>query len=122
MAGGLNILGTSGQNVEDVKRNTDLQDPLETMEHILNWGHLAPTCPDTLGCYPYQDRDPFVIERKPHVFFAANQEKFGAKVLQHQDGAKTLLISVPKLSSSKQICLVNLKQLSGEILEFTAEC
>ena len=26
------------------------------MESCLNWRHLAPTAPDTLTCYPYQDR------------------------------------------------------------------
>lgn len=29
------------------------------------------------GCYPFTDRDPFLIESCPHVYFIGNQDKFG---------------------------------------------
>ena len=72
--GGLEIVGTSGQNLHDLMSNTDLECPLEALERLLKWGHLVPTSPDTLGCYPFEDKDPFVMARKPAVFFAANQK------------------------------------------------
>ena len=74
--GGRLILGTSGQNIDDVLRNTSLPGPIEALESLLSWSHLAPTCPDTLGCFPFQDKDPFVLNRRPHILFAANQPKF----------------------------------------------
>ena len=74
--GGRVILGTSGQNVDDIMRNTDIKSPVEVMECLLNWSHLTPTCPDTLGCFPFQDKDPFILKQRPHIFFAGNQEKF----------------------------------------------
>lgn len=43
------ILGTSGQPVDDVRRYSDIDDPLEILEKTLEWGHIAPTAPDTLG-------------------------------------------------------------------------
>ena len=63
--GGRRLLATAGQAVRDVLRNTDMTDPLDAMESCLRWGHVAPTCPDTLGCYPYTDQDPFVLDHLP---------------------------------------------------------
>ena len=31
------------------------------MEAILDWGHLAPTAPDTLSVYPFTTDDPFLL-------------------------------------------------------------
>lgn len=74
--GGLRILGTSGQPVLDVMKYCEIADPLEVMESCLKWNHLAPTAPDTLGCYPFYDSDPFILQDCPHVIFAGNQEKY----------------------------------------------
>ena len=45
------ILGTSGQPVDDVKRYSDIEDSLDILERMLEWGHIAPTAPDTLSEY-----------------------------------------------------------------------
>jgi hypothetical protein len=37
------------------------------------WGHLAPTCPDTIGCFPYYEQDPFVLDTLPDIFIVGNQ-------------------------------------------------
>ena len=50
-------------------------------EHCLRWRHLAPTAPDTLTCYPFHDRDPFILTATPHVFFVGNQPAFEARVV-----------------------------------------
>ena len=73
------ILGTSGQNVNDILRNCSLTDPLDALEALLKWSHIAPTCPDTLGCFPFDDKDPFVIDRLPSVIFAGNQDTFNQR-------------------------------------------
>lgn len=77
--GGVRIMGTSGQPVKDVMRYSEITDPLEVLESCLQWNHLAPTAPDTLGCYPFYENDPFIIEECPHVFFAGNQDEFAAR-------------------------------------------
>ena len=46
---GVTFLGTSGQNLEDVMKNSNISDPIEALECLVRWSHLAPTCPDTLG-------------------------------------------------------------------------
>jgi len=74
---GLHLLGTSGQNVHDIMRNTSgLDSAVDVMRALLSWRHLAPTCPDTLACFPYREEDPFILDKLPHVLFAANQDKF----------------------------------------------
>lgn len=36
-------------------------------------------CP---GCYPFTDRDPFLIESCPHVYFIGNQDKYDTRLLK----------------------------------------
>ena len=55
-----------------------LDSALDAMECTMRWSHIAPTCPDTLGCFPYTDSDPFIIKSRPHVNFVGNQ-KFGQR-------------------------------------------
>ena len=42
----------------------DAQKPgcLRRLEETLEWRHMAPTAPETLGCYPFVTEDPFIIE------------------------------------------------------------
>lgn len=118
---GVEVVGTSGQNLLDLMSNTDIEDPLDALECLLKYGHLVPTSPDTLGCYPYHDRDPFVMARKPSIFFAANQKEFGQRSVEHQDGSKTICIAVPEFSTTGLICLVNIHSLECEQIGFEFE-
>ena len=79
---GVTFLGTSGQNIEDIDRYSTEEDRLRMLEHVLEWGHLAPTAPDTLTAYSFSDKDPFVIESAPHVLFAGNQPSFQSKLVK----------------------------------------
>ena len=54
---------------------------LQLLSRVLEWGHLAPTAPDTLSTYPFSDTDPFVLDTAPHVFFAGNQPDFQSRVM-----------------------------------------
>ena len=78
MAGRM-IVVTSGQAVADILRNSELPGPLEALEKCLIWGHLAPTTPDTLGLFPYSDKDPHVLTSLPDIIIAGNQEQFLSK-------------------------------------------
>ena len=55
---GVAFLGTSGQNIEDIDKYSTDEDRLKMLEHVLQWGHLAPTAPDTLTAYSFKDKDP----------------------------------------------------------------
>ncbi|EXC04788.1 DNA polymerase delta small subunit [Morus notabilis] len=77
----IRFLGTSGQNIDDLEKYSKAKDKLEFMERTLKWRHLAPTAPNTLGCYPFTDMDPFLIEICPHVYFVGNQDKYDTRLL-----------------------------------------
>ncbi|XP_045116408.1 DNA polymerase delta subunit 2-like [Portunus trituberculatus] len=116
--GGRVLVGTSGQNVENVSRCTTLQDPLEVMERLCEWGHLAPTAPDSLSTYPYYKEDPFIMTHCPDIFFAGNQEAFASKTVE-VSGHKVLLVSVPKFNTTGTCVLVNLRTLECQPVEFS---
>ncbi|ENN71100.1 hypothetical protein YQE_12033, partial [Dendroctonus ponderosae] len=78
---GFKLLGSSGQPIRDIMRFADVSTSLEAMEDCLIWNHLAPTAPDTLGCFPYYDNDPFIIDDCPHTFFCGNQPEFASKIV-----------------------------------------
>ncbi|CAL4068509.1 unnamed protein product, partial [Meganyctiphanes norvegica] len=80
--GGRVLVGSAGQNVRDVLRCSAMTNPLEVLERLCDWGHLAPTAPDTLQCYPYYTHDPFVIDNSPDIFFVGNQKTFEHKTFK----------------------------------------
>ena len=127
--GGVDFLGTSGQNVDNLRAYTAIEtkgeagsaeEALDLMELTLRWQHLAPSAPDTLACYPYKDRDPFAMqERTPHVYFAGGQPAFGAKVVDlGAEGGKVLAIAVPSFAETGTIVMVNVDDLSCHPVRF----
>lgn len=48
--------------------------------------------PDTLGCYPFADDDPFIFEYCPEIYFAGNQDAFGDRVWKSKFSASSLFI------------------------------
>jgi DNA polymerase delta subunit 2 len=103
--GGLRLLGTSGQNVDDIDRYSRRRPvgagagaPAETggaaarldaAVATLRWAHVAPTAPDTLACHPGAD-DPFVLAGRPesavpHVYFVGNQPAFATAVVREEE-------------------------------------
>lgn len=101
-------------------RNSDITEGITAMEKCMRWGHVAPTAPDTLGCYPYTESDPHILTTLPDIFIAGNMEKFITKTVDI-NGHQVLLVSVPKFSSSKSIVKINLKQLECQLVSFDTE-
>ncbi|KAK7285485.1 hypothetical protein RJT34_20258 [Clitoria ternatea] len=112
------FLGTSGQNVDDLAKYSEAKDKLEFMERTLRWRHLAPTAPNTLGCYPYTDRDPFFIENCPHVYFVGNQDKYETRMIKGTEGQLVRLICIPKFSETGVAVMLNLRDLECHALTF----
>lgn len=105
------FLGTSGQNIDDIRRFSRLNDSLDILEKTLRWGHLAPTSPDTLNAYPYSDEDPMIIRPCPHVYFVGNQPKFQTKLYKGSSGEVVRLVSVPAYSATSTCAIINLDTL-----------
>lgn len=108
---GVNILGSSGQPVHDICKFSSLDDHLTILEKTLTVGHMAPTAPDTLGCYPYADIDPMLLSQCPHVFFTANAPHFGKKIFKGLNEQTVLLLTIPKFSETFTCAIVNLRNL-----------
>jgi Archaeal DNA polymerase II, small subunit/DNA polymerase delta, subunit B len=139
--GGKCFLGSDGYNITDLlrfiskKKNKKMQKEgddtesqedeivleqataLEALELTLMFNHMAPTGPDSLPTFPFKDKDPFVMENTPHVYFAGNCDSFETKLVERQ-GMKTRLICIPSFSKTGQAVLLNLKSLDCIVLEF----
>ncbi|XP_065065704.1 DNA polymerase delta subunit 2-like [Rhopilema esculentum] len=118
--GGVRFLGTSGQNIQNIYQFSSYEDRMEILEFTLRCGHLCPTCPDTLSCYPYYTEDPFVLRDCPQVYFAGNQPSFVTKTVKGDSGQSVLLISVPDFSTTSTAVLVNLRDMTCLPLELEA--
>ncbi|KAG5983236.1 hypothetical protein E4U55_000460 [Claviceps digitariae] len=116
---GWRFLGTGGQNVDDVFKYIDSQDRLGMMEAMCRWRCCAPTAPDTLWSYPFQDDDPFVLKACPHVYFVGCQPRFSTKVITGPEGQSVRLVTVPSFEDSKQLVLVDTETLEVEVVSFS---
>ncbi|XP_061207820.1 DNA polymerase delta subunit 2 [Neopsephotus bourkii] len=116
---GVRFLGTSGQNVSDIFKYSSMDDYLEILEWTLLAGHICPTAPDTLGCYPFYNVDPFIVTECPHVYFCGNAPRFQSKLLTGDNGQQVLLVTVPTFSTTQTACLINLRDLSCQPISFS---
>ncbi|GAA6014880.1 hypothetical protein JCM11491_002147 [Sporobolomyces phaffii] len=126
---GTTFLGTAGQTIDDIFKYLESEDRLAVAERTLEWSHLAPTCPDTLWCYPFTDRDPFILEQTPDVYFVGNQPRFETKlVVADEDGAgpegsrakQVRIVLVPKFCETGQVVCVHSKTLQVRVVTFEA--
>ncbi|KAG0322224.1 hypothetical protein BGZ99_003423 [Dissophora globulifera] len=113
------LLGTSGQTIDDIFRYVKTDDRLEMAISSLRWGHMAPTAPDTLWCYPFKDKDPFIMSRLPHIYFIGNQDKFATELVIGEDERRTRVVMLPPFSTSGTIALVNLRTLECNSVTFS---
>jgi len=115
------FLGTSGQTVENLERYMKVPDKLSLLEQTLSWRHIVPTAPDQLGCYPFGDMDPFVLERCPHVYFVANQKEFQSTLLEGNEGQRVRLLLLPSFADHPLFVLVNLKTLNVQPISICSD-
>ena len=90
------------------------------MERCLRWGHIAPTAPDTLGCYPYTETDPHILATLPDIFIAGNMKEYASKKVEIR-GNSVLLVSVPKFSKTSSLVKINMKNLHSQMVSFDME-
>lgn len=73
------LLATSGQNIDIISKFSGLNDPIEIMKCHLMWGNCAPSAPDVLYSVPYEEDDPFVIDFISEVYVAGCQDSYRAE-------------------------------------------
>ncbi|CAJ1015257.1 DNA polymerase delta subunit OB-fold domain/DNA polymerase alpha/epsilon subunit B, putative [Leishmania lindenbergi] len=76
VAEGVNFFVTSGQNINDVARESRFPTRLDTMCMVVVSGCACPTAPNTLFSYPFCNHDPFLFQNTPHCVVACDQPQF----------------------------------------------
>ena len=71
-----------------------------------------------VGCYPFQDKDQFVIEECPHVYVVGNQPTFESTVIHGAAGQSVRLIALPKFKETGEVVLLDVDTLDLEIVKF----
>ncbi|KAA0185782.1 DNA polymerase delta small subunit [Fasciolopsis buskii] len=131
---GRKILATAGQGPNDLLLYTDIADSCERIEATLLWGHLAPTCPDTLPGYPMTSGDQLVLRSDtgdlgcspdyPDIYVAGCQPGQGASWRRgrlhwdDKDHRGALLVAVPRFDEAFQLVLVHLHSLECRVVLF----
>lgn len=84
-----------------------------------------------VGCFPFFDRDPFVLEHIPDVYFIGNQPSFDHRFITRThslycrsldeflgpDGKRVLIVLLPKFAQEGAVVLVNTANLSCECIK-----
>ena len=111
--GNMVLLGTSGQNVTDVMQFTDNESCIDALQLIAESRYLAPTAPDTLGCYPFSSFDPLVLNDEssaaPSVLFAGNQPHTSTRLIGDE---KLRIATVADFSIRPEMLLINVNDLN----------
>lgn len=115
---GWRFMVTGGQPINDVFKYVESDERLEMMESLLRWRCGAPTAPDTLWCYPFQDKDQFVIDECPHVYIVGNQPAFDTIVIEGPAGQTVRLIAVPGFKDTGELLLLDTDTLEVESVLF----
>lgn len=116
----VNFLGHSGQPISNIKKFSKYTNELDILQRTLEWQHLAPTAPDTLACYPFFKRDPFVLDDEscPHVLFSGNMDSYGDRLVKGENGQAVRLITIPKFNETNSAVLLNLNTLESSEISF----
>jgi len=133
------VLGSDGMNIADLRKylaqrvnvkesaagdekeeETALEavTPLQALLSSLLFNHIAPTAPDSIPTFPFENFDPFVMKNAPDVYFAGNCDKFETNLFDHGEGKQTRLICIPSFVLTGQAVLLNLKTLACSLIEF----
>ncbi|GFY38376.1 DNA polymerase delta subunit 2 [Trichonephila inaurata madagascariensis] len=108
---GVRFLGSSGQNIKNIRAYSKISDPLDIMQKTLDWAHMAPTAPDSLNSYPFPDDDPFIMSEYPHVYFCGNASKMDYRFSENKS---VMMIAIPKFLETFSAVMVNLRTLQVE--------
>ncbi|KAI6179677.1 hypothetical protein M3Y98_00636100 [Aphelenchoides besseyi] len=116
---GVNFLGTSGQNLTDLRKYTCGQSVEKLMMQMIKASHICPTSPKTIEEYSFEDRDPFILDEIPHVFFAGNQDRHFCKTVEFENGARTVLLTIPRFQDNYEVILLNIRTMQTQRLRLS---
>ncbi|CEL55441.1 DNA polymerase delta small subunit OS=Arabidopsis thaliana GN=POLD2 PE=2 SV=2 [Rhizoctonia solani AG-1 IB] len=97
---GKSILIHSGQPLDDIYMHSVEDDRMSMVRNTLKWRHIAPTAPDTLWSYPFDGKDPFVLDKTPDIYVVGNQPEFGTEMV-----GPTRVVLLPRFASRSLVYL-----------------
>ncbi|KAI6204447.1 hypothetical protein M3Y94_00675400 [Aphelenchoides besseyi] len=115
---GIHFLGTSGQNLDDLHKHTRACTSAELMMQTLRGRIITPTAPNSVDSWPFEDRDPQILDEIPHVYFAGNQPKFSFEKVQFENGAHTNLLTIPNFREKSEAVIMNVRTMRTRRLIF----
>jgi DNA polymerase delta subunit 2 len=70
------------------------------------------------GTYPFQDKDPFVLQDCPHVFVVGDQPRFETTVIEGPQNQSVRLIAVPSFRDTGLVILLDSETLEVDCIKF----
>ncbi|KAF8321416.1 DNA polymerase alpha/epsilon subunit B-domain-containing protein [Cantharellus anzutake] len=128
--GDAGMLATAGQPIDDIFKYVETTDRLAVARDTLRWRHIAPTCPDTLWCYPFFNDDPFIVTQSPSIYAIGNQPQLETELVlrrdedgrgEEQSEIKTRVILVPSFAETGDMVYVNTRTLEVRSISFAIE-
>lgn len=115
----VNVCCMSGEPVNNIVSYSK-NSPLDALRMIAKSRILSPTCPDTLGCYPFVDQDPFCLQdddKYPHIFVNGNCTELEVQYM-HEGKKLPLLVCLPSFDVTPKALLVNIRNMQHVTLTF----
>ena len=114
-----NSIGIRSDDTDsDSCKEDTMEHRLDLMECTMKWQNIAPTCPDTLWCYPYKNNDPFILKEWPHLYIVGNQPDFARRDLKTSNGNQISMLAIPEFSKTGKLVILDLVTLETEIVKF----
>jgi DNA polymerase delta subunit 2 len=65
------------------------------------------------GSYPFDGKDPFVLDKTPDIYVVGNQPEFGTEMV-----GPTRVVLLPRFASRSLVVLVDMATLGVQTVEF----
>ncbi|ELA46637.1 hypothetical protein VCUG_01863 [Vavraia culicis subsp. floridensis] len=82
---------------------------IKIMKMLVRTRHICPTAPDTVGCIPYKDEDPFILNEMPDYVFTLG-DKFEKEI------GKITYFVLPSFSKTKKVIILTLDKCNFETI------
>lgn len=105
---GRNMLFVPPVSVQDIKLYKQ-EKSINILKMLLKTRQICPTAPDTIGCIPYKEIDPFVLESAPEYVFTIDDDFESEK-------DKVNFFVIPSFSKSKKAVVLNMSKNTLECI------
>ncbi|KAI0985789.1 hypothetical protein GJ496_001355 [Pomphorhynchus laevis] len=106
----IRFLGICGSIIEDIKSHSGHTNSLDIVDLLLKIGHVYPTAPETLGCFPTNDtEDCFILSTLPDVLYVHDSSCTKPTYRwYHSENGRTLVLLLPSFSKTKIVTMLSL--------------